>query len=60
MIIKDWRILGNDTVHKLNSDLFENLRAIYDEQNNKDSLINYKKDLKLKFNFHGEINDEVV
>jgi hypothetical protein len=26
----------------------------------KDSLIYYKKDLKLKFNFYGEIHDEVV
>ena len=47
-------ILGNDTVHKLNSDLFENLGVIY-EQNNKDVLIYYKKDLKLKMNFYGEI-----
>ena len=47
-------ILGNNTVHKLNSDLFENLGVIY-EQNNKDVLIYYKKDLKLKMNFYGEI-----
>ena len=47
-------MLGNDTVHNLNSDLFENLGVIY-EQNNKDVLIYYKKDLKLKMNFYGEI-----
>ena len=61
MIIKDWRILGNDTVHKLNSDLFENLGVIYEQNNkHKDALIYYKKDLKLKFNFYGENHDEIV
>ncbi len=41
-------ILVNDTIYKLNSDLFENLEVIY-EQNNKykDVLIYYKKALKL-------------
>lgn len=54
-------ILGNDTIHKLNSDLFENLGVIY-EQNNKykDALVYYKKALKLKFNLYGENHDEVL
>lgn len=54
-------ILGNNTIHKLNADLFENLGCLY-EQNNKykESLVYYKKSLKLKFNLYGEKNDEVL
>jgi len=54
-------ILGNDTIHKLNADIFENLGVIYELMNRyKDSLIFYKKSLKLKFNLYGEANDEVL
>ena len=54
-------ILGNDTIHKLNADIFENLGVIYELMNRfKDSLIFYKKSLKLKFNLYGEIHDEVL
>ena len=54
-------ILGNDTIHKLNADIFENLGVIYEMMNrNKDSLIFYKKSLKLKFNLYGEAHDEVL
>ena len=42
-------ILGNDVIHKLNADIFENLGAVYEMMNRyKDSLIFYKKSLKLK------------
>lgn len=54
-------ILGNDTIHKLNADIFENLGVIYELMNRfKDSLIFYKKSLKLKFNLYGEAHDEVL
>ena len=54
-------ILGNDTIHKLNADIFENLGVIYELMNRfKDSLIFYKKSLKLKFNLYGETHDEVL
>ena len=54
-------ILGNDTIHKLNADIFENLGVVYELMNRfKDSLIFYKKSLKLKFNLYGEIHDEVL
>lgn len=54
-------ILENDTIHKLNADIYENLGVIYELMNRfKDSLIFYKKSLKLKFNLYGEINDEVL
>ena len=54
-------ILGNDTIHKLNADIFENLGIIYELMNKfKDSLIFYKKSLKLKFNCFGEAHDEVL
>ena len=54
-------ILNNDTIHKLNSDLFENLGVVYEMMNRyKDSLIFYKKSLKLKFNLYGETHDEVL
>ena len=54
-------ILNNDTIHKLNSDLFENLGVVYEMMNRyKDSLIYYKKSLKLKFNLYGEMHDEVL
>ena len=54
-------ILGNDTIHKLNADIFENLGVIYEMMNRfKDSLIFYKKSLKLKFNLYGEAHDEVL
>ena len=54
-------ILGNDTIHKLNADLFENLGVIYEQMNKyKDSLVYYKKSLKLKFNLYGENHDEVL
>lgn len=54
-------ILGNDTIHKLNADLFENLGVVYEMMNRyKDSLIYYKKSLKLKFNLYGEMHDEVL
>ena len=37
-------ILGNDTIHKLNADIFENLGVIYELMNRfNDSLIFYKK-----------------
>ena len=54
-------ILGNDTVHKLNADLFENLGLLY-EQNLKfrESMVYYKKSLKLKFGLYGENHDEVL
>ena len=54
-------ILGNDVIHKLNADIFENLGAVYEMMNRyKDSLIFYKKSLKLKFNLYGEAHDEVL
>lgn len=54
-------ILGNDTIHKLNADIFENLGVIYELMNRfNDSLIFYKKSLKLKFNLYGEVHDEVL
>ena len=54
-------ILGNDMIHKLNADIFENLGVIYELMNRyKDSLIFYKKSLKLKFNLYGEAHDEVL
>ncbi len=54
-------ILGNDVIHKLNSDIFENLGVVYEMMNRyKDSLIFYKKSLKLKFNLYGEAHDEVL
>ena len=54
-------ILGNDTIHKLNADIFENLGVVYELMNRfKDSLIFYKKSLKLKFNLYGESHDEVL
>ena len=54
-------ILGNDTIHKLNADIFENLGVIYELMNRfKDSLIFYKKSLKLKFTLYGEAHDEVL
>ena len=54
-------ILGNNTIHKLNADIFENLGIIYELMNRfKDSLIFYKKSLKLKFNLYGEAHDEVL
>jgi len=54
-------ILGNETIHKLNADIFENLGVIYELMNRfKDSLIFYKKSLKLKFNLYGEAHDEVL
>ena len=54
-------ILGNDIIHKLNSDIFENLGVVYELMNRyKDSLIFYKKALKLKFNLYGEAHDEVL
>ena len=54
-------ILGNDTIHKLNGDIFENLGVIYELMNRfKDSLIFYKKSLKLKFSLYGEAHDEVL
>ena len=54
-------ILGNDVIHKLNADIFENLGVVYELMNRfKDSLIFYKKSLKLKFNLYGEAHDEVL
>ena len=54
-------ILGNDIIHKLNADIFENLGVVYELMNRyKDSLIFYKKSLKLKFNLYGEAHDEVL
>ena len=54
-------ILGNDIIHKLNADIFENLGVTYEMMHRyKDSLIFYKKSLKLKFNLYGEANDEVL
>ena len=54
-------ILGNDIIHKLNADIFENLGVVYELMNRyKDSLIFYKKGLKLKFNLYGEAHDEVL
>ena len=54
-------ILGNDTIHKLNADIFENLGIIYEFMNRyQDSLVFYKKSLKLKFNLYGEAHDEVL
>ena len=54
-------ILNNNTIHKLNADIFENLGVIYEMMNRyKDSLIFYKKSLKLKFNLYGEAHDEVL
>ena len=54
-------ILGNDVIHKLNADIFENLGIVYELMNRyKDSLIFYKKSLKLKFNLYGEAHDEVL
>lgn len=54
-------ILGNDTIHKLNADIFENLGVLYEQSTKyKESLINYKKALKLKFGLYGENHDEVL
>ena len=54
-------ILGNDIIHKLNADIFENLGVVYELMNRyKDSLIFFKKSLKLKFNLYGEAHDEVL
>ena len=54
-------ILGNDVIHKLNADIFENLGVVYELMNRyKDSLVFYKKSLKLKFNLYGEAHDEVL
>ena len=54
-------ILGNDVIHKLNADIFENLGVVYEMMNRyKDSLVFYKKSLKLKFNLYGEAHDEVL
>ena len=54
-------ILGNDIIHKLNADIFENIGVTYEMMHRyKDSLIFYKKSLKLKFNLYGEANDEVL
>jgi tetratricopeptide (TPR) repeat protein len=54
-------ILGNEVIHKLNADIFENLGVVYEMMNRyKDSLSFYKKSLKLKFNLYGEAHDEVL
>lgn len=54
-------ILGNDTIHKLNADLFENLGVLYEMGfKYKESMVYYKKSLKLKFGLYGENNDEVL
>ena len=54
-------ILGNDTIHKINADLYENLGVLY-EQNFKfkESMVYYKKSLKLKFGLYGDNHDEVL
>ena len=54
-------ILGNNTIHKLNADLFENLGLLYEQSFKfKESMVYYKKSLKLKFNLYGDNHDEVL
>lgn len=54
-------IMNSETVYKLNSDLYENLGLVYEMMYKyKESLVYYKKALKLKFNLYGENNDEVL
>jgi len=54
-------MLGSEVISKLNSNIYENLGIIKEVNNNCTEAIQYyKKSLKLKFNFYGELNEEVL
>lgn len=54
-------LLGNETIHKLNADFYENLGLINEQKGKCKEAVNlYKKSLKIKFNLYGEKNDEVL
>ncbi len=54
-------ILGNEIIHKLHADFYENLGVAHElNYKPKEALNFYKKSLKTKFKFYGENHDEVL